>query len=214
MRGRLPPPIPGLLGRRPAGAHPARAERRRGLGAEGAQTPPHPGAGALQQGRYEIQASDAFPKEAVAGSPEKGQKEPLPGILSLRSSDWNLSLILTFLNASLLDCFSLIPNCLTVARSPVLLDPPPAYLQYFLKLPPSGEFRECTLGNPGVWASSCRRERYLNWGFWGAGWNPRRALLWGCVVPGKSLGSLSLTLGIRQTDDNNCSASLLWLCRD
>ena len=42
------------------------------------------------------------------------------------------------------------------------------------------------------------------------GWlNPRRALLWGCVVPGKSLGSLSLTLGIRQTDDNNCSASLL-----
>ncbi|XDB48495.1 PREDICTED: basic proline-rich protein-like [Capra hircus] len=86
MRGRLPPPIPGLPGRRPAGSPPPRAERRPGLGAEGAQTPPHPGAGALQQGRYEMQASDAFPEKAVAGSPEKGQKEALPGILSLRPS--------------------------------------------------------------------------------------------------------------------------------
>ncbi|KAM9692577.1 uncharacterized protein ACBT57_027081 [Dama dama] len=70
-----------------------------------------------------MQASDAFPEEAVAGNPEKGQKEPLPGILSLR--------------------------------------PSPAYLQYFLKLPPSEEFRECTLGNPGVRASSCRRESLI-----------------------------------------------------
>ncbi|KAM7246139.1 hypothetical protein CapIbe_002437 [Capra ibex] len=33
-----------------------------------------------------MQASDAFPEKAVAGSPEKGQKEALPGILSLRPS--------------------------------------------------------------------------------------------------------------------------------
>ena len=79
-------------------------------GADGARAPPHPGAGALRRGRDEMPASDAFPEEAVAGSPEKGQKEPLPGILPLRSAAWNLSLILTFSNALLLDCFPLSPT--------------------------------------------------------------------------------------------------------
>lgn len=80
----------------------------------------------------------------MLGVRRNDKKEPLPGISSLKSADSNLSLILTFLNVKLPGCLPL--PLLSEHLSLIALDLPSAFLQNFLKLPPSLELRDAPWG--------------------------------------------------------------------